>query len=708
MLRRYTKQAVGVIILLLIFGMAAGVQLQKGKVQELWRDFERALRQDDRQGAAQLLSADSLSRHYVDSWATICQAEGIELSGLSLDWILPWQAQQVTGRIALSWGEGQQREYPLRLSRGDLGWRIEALPELYASPAALLYPEDEAMFLQLGDMEMEEFALPWYDEPRLGFALCERDELLIWQEADTRVEAKVVSYDDEELWGTDSSYALASRLTIYQRRLGRPCRSLDSLSPGMSDLQLCFWQGKVVGALLASDWQPQRIRVLLHDGRQSSLIHTRVTIYEAEGTRYQDLQGEWQLVDTGLLQLDREGEELLLRDAEGRVLLRTSEAVNLSRENETLQLRWPGGIDRGYRGQLEARMQEHGFILINELPVEEYLRGVVGNEMPPTFGSDALALQAIIARGYALRSILQPSSWHIYGAHLDDSSASQVYLLNGGEQSGCDAAVARTAGEVLFYDDMPARTFFFSTSGGFTAAPEEAWLSQPRLRGHTIPYLRALAQGYGLPQLNSEAAVLDFYRRSDWAVADRDSPWFRWQLSLSKSELGRLLSANILELAPLAADLIHVADLAEGADDRAVATLPEDWLGELQQIEAVQRGANGQLICLGITGSKARCLVHGELLIRRLFAPTEEIQPRYLLHNGGERIADEMPSAFVAWQESGDGEAYAFYGGGFGHGVGLSQYGACGLLENEWSLERILDHYYPGTELKDWQDWWGS
>jgi stage II sporulation protein D len=140
----------------------------------------------------------------------------------------------------------------------------------------------------------------------------------------------------------------------------------------------------------------------------------------------------------------------------------------------------------GYHGLLVVRRAGTALSVVNSLPLDEYVRGVVGGEMPDRWSIAALEAQAVAARSYALAT-LKP------GAHFDlyDDTRSQVYGGIAYETERTNIAVERTAGKVLTWDGRIATTYFFSTSGGRTANVHEVWPNVP-----AVPYLRSVDDPY--------------------------------------------------------------------------------------------------------------------------------------------------------------------------------------------------------------------
>jgi stage II sporulation protein D len=141
-------------------------------------------------------------------------------------------------------------------------------------------------------------------------------------------------------------------------------------------------------------------------------------------------------------------------------------------------------LGRAYRGQIVVDVVNAKLRAINVLPLEEYLYGVVPAEEPSTWLPAALEAQAVAARSYALASRRTGAPFDVYG-----DGRSQAYLGVSAETTAATLAVDETAGEVLFYGDHVATTFYSSSSGGWTQSAADAW-------GGSEPYLVSVRDPY--------------------------------------------------------------------------------------------------------------------------------------------------------------------------------------------------------------------
>ncbi|MGF1510667.1 MAG: SpoIID/LytB domain-containing protein [Myxococcota bacterium] len=278
------------------------------------------------------------------------------------------------------------------------------------------------------------------------------------------------------------------------------------------------------------------------------------------------------------------------------------------------------GVGQGvYFGRIEiVTGRGHGrksseATVVNRIPMETYLLGIVGSEMPASWPAAALEAQAVAARTYALDRRLRMRGagkpWDVR-----DSVLSQVY---GGAESILPSvveAVGRTRGVVLAFEHVPAEALFHSTCGGRTRSAEEVF-------GGNVPYL--------VP------------RRCRWC---RDSARYRWDLSVPLSDLNELLE--------------H-AGLARG------------------RVRRVSRRERAKRVTIDTTRGRHR------LAPQRLRAAL-----------GAGRV---YSSDFVARTRN---RTLEMQGRGFGHQVGLCQWGARGMAEEGRDFHEILAHYYPEVPLK--------
>ncbi len=193
-----------------------------------------------------------------------------------------------------------------------------------------------------------------------------------------------------------------------------------------------------------------------------------VKVSDAEGTAATLQPGTWKLGPTLKLRLP---------DAE-----RAQELVPpVTFTSASGQLRY----NHAYRGSLVLTSDGKQVTVVNNVGLEQYLYGVVPSEMPFDWHPEALKAQAVVARSYALAVRKSGGTFDLY-----PDTRSQVYRGVEGEKPSSNAAVDATTGQVLLYQGKVAVTYFFSTSGGRTAAINDVWNSQP------VPYLVSVPDPY--------------------------------------------------------------------------------------------------------------------------------------------------------------------------------------------------------------------
>ena len=325
-----------------------------------------------------------------------------------------------------------------------------------------------------------------------------------------------------------------------------------------------------------------------------------------------------------------------------------------------------------YHGAFElVKNNNTTFNLVNIIEVEEYLKGVVPNEMPVRFGLEALKAQSVAARNY----VLSPRTKASKNYDVVDSVASQVYFGANTEKSLSNQAVKETEGIVALYNWDLILAQYSSTAGGYTESYGNAF-SDPMNREFPSkgkPYLQARPDIIGQKPLNNDEKALEYYKSKPDAY-DIRSPYFRWEREWNVEELKTNLQNTL------------VAQSTTGFVKPALKK--GEALGDIIDIKVLSRGDSGKIIEMEIVTDSQTYRISKELVIRRLMT----------------KDGKALPSANVVFEKINDEEgnlsSIHAYGGGFGHGVGMSQYGA-GFMSTELhkSYDKILQHYYTDITL---------
>lgn len=350
-----------------------------------------------------------------------------------------------------------------------------------------------------------------------------------------------------------------------------------------------------------------------------------------------------------------------------------------------------GGGVPSYRGTLNITAYESGYIMVNELPVEEYLYGVVSSEVPSDFDTEALKVQAVCARGFAYKKLDNPS-FEEYGADLDDTTSSQVYN-NFPETDKAIQAVDETFGIVPVYQDEYINAFYFSTSCGVTANNSDVW------GGDAEAYLDASIEDKNAEHANlsDEKAFRAFIDENiisgDEKIKtfERDLPFYRWTAAYTYEEMG-----DAIEQGMLMCDSSNLYVLNGEDFEQLGGKIPA--VGDINSITVTARGDSGIAKEIVIQGSENTIKCVGQNNIRQLLYPYDIIITK---QDGSEQTSWEMlPSAFFYVVKDKNSKQYIIKGGGFGHGAGMSQNGANEMAKQGYTYEEIIKHYYNGITLK--------
>ncbi|MCL2575224.1 MAG: SpoIID/LytB domain-containing protein [Defluviitaleaceae bacterium] len=428
--------------------------------------------------------------------------------------------------------------------------------------------------------------------------------------------------------------------------------------------------GQIASAIILRRPMPSHIRVLITTTGFASRVHASVQMRSAGGLVIHSPDGITELAPNEIFNLSYQNSYLL---GGGRI---TIESLNDAKiEIMNISRNWGGSVHPQYRGLMEISGRDGGFIIVNQLPLEEYLYAVIPSEMPTSFGLTPAKVQAITARSYAYNQFFA-NRFHAYGANVDDSVTTQVYN-NIPETSLAIDAVAATRSLFLTHNGNVVSANYFSTSSGHTADRGDVWINGAtgQLDATTPPYLRGMPQmaGADFGDLSIEANAAVFFKDTNITAYDSNSPWFRWNFSVTTEQISRIISNNAPHLAL--------------------------EIGDFRGMEIVARGRGGNVTELAIHGTLGTTNILTELAIRQLLVPS---LPEGILmnrHAGATPVNNHfiLPSTFMVFEQNGNN--WVFYGGGFGHGVGMSQHGAHGMSQRGYDYRQILAHFYPEAQV---------
>ena len=247
---------------------------------------------------------------------------------------------------------------------------------------------------------------------------------------------------------------------------------------------------------------------------------------------------------------------------------------------------------------------------------------------------------------------------------MDDSVRYQVYN-NIEESRNARRAVGETAGEMLFYDGVPIHAYYYSTSCG-SGSDERAFGST-----EDLPYLntRRISHEEEEEDLREESAFQDFLKEEHPGDYEKEEAWYRWQYEVQE---------------------IDAAKMAE---------IMKEAFSEIYDISVEKRLESGLATVLSVKTDTGDYEVKGEYQIRQVLSQGGEV-----IRADGSAVTTGklLPSAYLiisVEKKRGNVIGYTIFGGGYGHGVGMSQNGAADMARAGRKREEILSFFYEGADL---------
>ena len=467
----------------------------------------------------------------------------------------------------------------------------------------------------------------------------------------------------------------------YQKEEVRSSNT-DEIPIGYAFTDYLIKDGKICAFLILPKEQMEYIRVAIQQSDYRGLYHKEIILQSSEELTLLYLKnGEKKEEPLPA------GEKLVLSQDTDYLKEGMLKVVNPTNSGKTdlLSVHRNQGVP-SYRGNFEIHKTEEGLLLINELLLEEYLYAVVPSEMPSTYPAESLKAQAVCARTYSY-GYLDHAGLPALGAHVDDSVNYQVYNNIMEKKSSTDA-VRQTGGELLLQDGKPITAYYYSTSCGY-GTDDRIWKEQG---DSAAPYLRSVHIAREDSQKNleqktnedtdnklndliQEETLRDYLTAVHEEDYEKEEPWYRWSYTVKDIDID-LLKKKLQERGISFTDFKKVKDM-----------------------EITRRAAGGSAGALVITTDQ------GEIPVE------EEYEIRYVLNQGGGVIRQDgsayelstiLPSAYfvIDLQKGKKGiTGFTLSGGGFGHGVGMSQNAAKAMAQSGKTYEEILAMFYRNCQL---------
>jgi SpoIID/LytB domain protein len=357
---------------------------------------------------------------------------------------------------------------------------------------------------------------------------------------------------------------------------------------------------------------------------------------------------------------------------------------------------------RAYRGSFEIAPQGFSFEpathksnlrVVNVLPLDEYLKGVVPWEMNPSAPLEALKAQSICARSETLAKI-NGGRHKADGYDICDYDHCQGYSGTENEKPSSSIAVEQTTGLAIYYKGRIADAVYFTNSGGVTAAKDDIW------RGPPAPHLQSVRDfsptkhaamarlfsgpmteaawasyctnnlpSYAQPSQSEIDALAERRRRNARTAAlfqEGDLPeFYRWTRVVSVAQVAQAMSARV--------------PMQSASEIRVLERAPS---GHIKKLMVVGRDAGGQTLTATFDkDSQIRAMFSGRLgSTTALPSSTFVVLPRR--------------------NEAGVLTDWVFKGAGWGHGAGMCQRGAQNRAREGWNARQIINHYFDDVQIQ--------
>lgn len=329
-----------------------------------------------------------------------------------------------------------------------------------------------------------------------------------------------------------------------------------------------------------------------------------------------------------------------------------------------------------YRGYIRFLINNNELVVINHVNIEQYLYGVVPREMSYTSPMEALKAQAVASRTYAIHNINK----HAHeGFNLCDTTHCQVYNGFIYEKPTTNQAVDETKGILIYYDGEVIEAVYHSSSSGYTEDSSNVW-------GGNIPYLKSVEDHFSL-----------------------DSPHSSWSFRIKLSELNeKLIKAGIVIGDIQDIEIVETSPTKKVNKLRLKGTLGEEIISG-ESFRSIIGGTALKSTWFSIKGASSNAVNYAYVLDGSSLLPKAvDITKAYIIDGnnrrtvtrsmisramGKDRIRSFEQIPFIS------GDELLIEGSGYGHGVGMSQYGAKKMAESGYSFEDILKYYYTGVDV---------
>ena len=340
--------------------------------------------------------------------------------------------------------------------------------------------------------------------------------------------------------------------------------------------------------------------------------------------------------------------------------------ISPSPENQPKVFRINKDNEKRFRGCLEVkRIDGSDMTLINVLPLEEYLYGVVPYEIQASSHPEALKAQAVAARTYSVNNL---GKYNRLNFDMCGTVYSQVYKGYNGETAATNKAVDDTKGEIVTYNGKPAAVFYFSSSGGRTEDVKNVWGSTG------YPYLVSVEDKY-----------------------ESGTSWrYEWEVSYTAKKIAEIMASRGFDIG----NILGIDVTKRSQAGRAIELVVRGSKGE-----RVYKNSNTRSF-LNLDSQWFYITTDADVLVKTgedTYEKTQLAGKKVMTSSGLTTISGDVSVVSRGNKKikiPATPTIFTFTGRGWGHAVGMSQEGAKGMANNGYKYDEILGHYFPGTKVE--------
>ena len=472
----------------------------------------------------------------------------------------------------------------------------------------------------------------------------------------TKIEGKILAVGDNfvELEGYGSLSLSDSFVAFNKAAMAR--ESVNRMMVGSNVHEFYIDKDKLVqAAVKINDYEYKRVRVLIMNDYFRVRHHNTITLHCDAGMVIQKELQDIHLTGSEDYSLNKDklvnNERVIIKSADDNTPIQvTSLKMDIFKPS--------------YKGYLEIVRRDDAIYLINDIEIEEYLKKVVPSEMPETYSLEALKAQAVAARTYTCRTMLNGSELRVLGANMDDSINYQVYG-NKNTSEATDRAVLETAGKRVFYNGSFAETFYYSTSAG-VSTDGTIWGA----KAEDVPYLKSytISKDKKTVNISTNSSFKKFIDKVDEEAYEKDYDFYRWKFET----------------------------------DNKILSEKNTKVGNILALNITKRGQGGIVKELEVIGEKGNYKVKGHNAVRAFLGNSSLTIEK----NKGEKVSgfSSLPSSFfyieTSKPDNNNTIKFTIKGGGYGHGVGMSQNAANEMAKSGMTYSEIIGFFYENISIE--------